>query len=164
MAVLSQNRDETLLFGSETDEEIFTFEHSLLQTQLLLLLEGSLQQGWKALLRVTFQGTNNFYTPDVVVYPKRDRTSHGTSNHEPFERVPPVLAVEVLNPQESNAGTLLKCVEMLESGVEECWIVEPSNETVTVCRNDTRFVLHRGEVLEYSLCTRTISVDEIFDV
>ncbi|MFY7999576.1 MAG: hypothetical protein ACOVSW_13340 [Candidatus Kapaibacteriota bacterium] len=43
-------------------------------------------------------------------------------------------------------------------------MMKSSNETITVCRKDTQFVRHRGEVLEYSLCTRTISIDEIFDI
>ncbi len=39
-----------------------------------------------------------------------------------------------------------------------------SGDTITVCRKDTQFVRHHGESLEYRLCTRPLTVDEIFDV
>jgi Uma2 family endonuclease len=53
---------------------------------------------------------------------------------------------------------------MLASGVEECWIIEPANETVTVCRPGIIFALHKGEELQHEFLTRTIAVDEVFDV
>jgi len=150
--------------AEEEDDEMPNFTHGELQTELILLLRSVLSEGYTALSPITFQGIARRYTPDVVVYPKRTTPRDKASREYRVEQTAPILAVEIISPDQTMFDMILKCSEMLASGVEECWIVEPSNETITVCRKDTQFVRHRGEVLEYALCTRSVTVDEIFDI
>jgi Uma2 family endonuclease len=148
----------------EEDDEMPNYRHGELQTELILLLRFVLRENYTSLSPITFQGMSRRYTPDVVVYPKRTTPHDKTSRDYRVEQTAPLLAVEIISPDQTMYDMVLKCSEMLASGVEECWIVEPANETVTVCRKDRQFVRHRGEVLEYALCTQPITVDEIFDI
>ena len=150
--------------AEEEDDEMPNYTHGELQTELLWLLRSILNSSYKALSPITFQGLYRKFTPDVVVYPKRTTPRDKTSREYRVEQTAPLLAVEIISPDQTMFDMILKCSEMLASGVEECWIVEPSNETITVCRKDTQFVRHRGEALEYRLCTQPLTVDEIFDV
>jgi Uma2 family endonuclease len=145
----------------EEDDEMPSFTHGQIQLRLLNTLNSTLEQRYEAYPPITFQGAKRRYTPDVVIFPKRVNSRQKTYL---VEKMPPLLAIESISPGQTMLEMVFKCAEMLESGVEECWIAEPANDTITVCRTDAQFVRHRGEVLEYALCTRSLTVDEIFDV
>jgi Uma2 family endonuclease len=147
--------------SEEEDDEMPSFTHGQIQLRLLNTLNSALEQKYEAYPPITFQGAKRRYTPDVAIFPKRVNTRQKTYL---VEKMPPLLAIEIISPGQTMMEMVFKCAEMLESGVKECWIAEPANDTVTVCREDTQFVRHRGESLEYSLCTRVLTVDEIFDV
>jgi Uma2 family endonuclease len=49
---------------------------------------------------------------------------------------PPVLAVEILSPSDSQEGILEKVREYLDAGVKLVWVVEPVFKTVCVYRPD----------------------------
>ncbi len=148
----------------EDDDEMPNYTHGELQWQIVHALFAVLLPEYKALPPITFQGLYRKFTPDVVVYPKRTTPHDKASREYRVEQTPPLLAIEIISPDQTMFAMVQKCSEMLESGVEECWIIEPANDTITVCRKDTQFVRHRGESLEYRLCTRSLTVDEIFDV
>lgn len=154
----------SVLEAEEEDGEIPNYTHGELQTELLWLLRSVLNPNYKALSPITFQGLYRKFTPDVVVYTKRTKPHDKTSREYRIEQTAPLLAIEIISPDQTMFAMVQKCEEMLESGVEECWIVEPSNETITVCQSNMQFVRHRGESLEYRLCTRPLTVDEIFNV
>jgi Uma2 family endonuclease len=159
--------DEALTALAESDDEedeVPNFIHGEAQLQTINALNASLQQGLKAYPPISFQGIHRRYTPDVVVYPQRGAPREKASEAYRIEQTPPLLAMEIVSPAQTMYAMILKCAEMLDAGVEECWILEPSNETVTVCRKDTQFVRHRGAALSYAHCTQTLSVDALFDV
>ncbi len=145
----------------EEEDEMPSFTHGQLQLRLLNTLNSLLEERYEAYPPITFQGAKRRYTPDVAIFPKRGYVRQKTYL---VEKIPPIFAVEIISPGQTMMEMVFKCEEMLESGVEECWIIEPANDTITVCRKDTQFVRHRGESLEYGLCTRPLTVDEIFDV
>ncbi len=58
---------------------------------------------------------------------------------------PPILAVEVLSPSDTQEDILLKVRDYLESDVKLVWIVEPWFRTVTVYRNDAGPELFHGD-------------------
>jgi Uma2 family endonuclease len=49
---------------------------------------------------------------------------------------PPVLAVEILSPSNTQQEVMLKVREYLDCGVPLIWVVEPTFQTVTVYRPD----------------------------
>jgi len=154
--------DAMLLYGEdEEDDEVPNFAHGRLQFGLLEQCNRALRSDVCAYPPITFRGKSRRYTPDVVIYPKRTVPLSEESN---LEMTPPILAVEIISPGQTMSEMVKKCREMLASGVEECWIIEPANETVTVCRAGIMFVLRRGEEIQHALFTHTIAVDEVFNV
>jgi len=57
---------------------------------------------------------------------------------------PPVLAVEILSPNDSQEEIITKVSEYLDVGVALVWIVEPMFQTVTVYRPNERPTLFSG--------------------
>jgi Uma2 family endonuclease len=55
---------------------------------------------------------------------------------------PPVLAVEVLSPNDAHQDIVDKIALYLETGVAVVWIADPELRTVTVHRNDSEPVLY----------------------
>jgi Uma2 family endonuclease len=79
---------------------------------------------------------------------------------------PPVLAIEVLSPNDKQKDVNEAIEEYLDCGTKQVWIVDPSAETVTVHRANAEPVmftrsqeLHGGEDLPGFRC----SVAEIFE-
>ena len=154
--------EEMLLLGEdEEDDEMPNFAHGRLQFGLLEQCNRALRSDVRAYPPITFRGKTRRYTPDVVIYPKRTTP---LSDETTVELTPPIIAIEIISPGQTMGEMVKKSREMLASGVEECWIIEPANETVTVCRPGIIFALHKGEELQHEFLTRTIAVDEVFDV
>jgi Uma2 family endonuclease len=55
---------------------------------------------------------------------------------------PPILAVEVLSPNDKQKDIASAIEEYLDCGVKQVWIVDPYAETVTVDRAGTEPVMH----------------------
>jgi Uma2 family endonuclease len=152
---------EHIFEEDEEDDEMPNFVHGRLQFGLLQQCNSSLRENYMAYPPITFKGEAHRYTPDVVIYPRRTTP---LADEPVLERVPPIIAVEIISTGQTMSAMVKKCREMLANGVEECWILEPANETVTVCRAEHLFALHRGESIQQRLLTRPLSVDEMFDV
>jgi len=158
--VLEEDEREILTIADEDDDEMPTMIHGELQLMLLRLLMQCLKAEFRVLPPVTFQGVGRKFTPDVVVYPKDYRQVPESS----LVLEPPLLAVEIISPGQTMRDMVNKCQGMVASGVEECWIVEPANETVTVCTAERRFALHAGEMLTYHRLQTPLRVDDVFAV
>jgi Uma2 family endonuclease len=65
--------------------------------------------------------------PDVAYYEL-------TETPEKWSDVPPILAVEVLSPNDRNAEVKDKVKLYLDSGTKLVWVVDPEKQTVTVHR------------------------------
>jgi Uma2 family endonuclease len=147
--------------SEEEEDEMPNIMHSLLQLAILELLRLSLFQDFKAVPPTTFQGLTRQYIPDVSVY---DVSSVAAFIVLEETAPPPFWAVEVISPGQTLRDMIKKCQGMIESGVEECWIVEPANESITVCTKERRFVRHEGEVLTNRFLREPLRVEDIFRV
>lgn len=58
---------------------------------------------------------------------------------------PPILAVEILSPSDTQEDILLKVRDYLDSDVKLVWVVEPWFQTVTVYRTDSGPEMFHGE-------------------
>ncbi len=67
--------------------------------------------------------------PDVAVY---DDAEHFEDLHPKYGEVPPLLAVEVLSPNDRADHVQHKITDYLRNGVSLVWIVDPEVRTVTV--------------------------------
>ncbi len=150
---------EISLAEEEEDDEMPTRMHGYLQLQILLLLRTLLKAEYQASPPVTFQGLTQRYTPDVSLY---HLTPKSLFANAAADSLPPLLAIEIISPGQTIGAMVKKCQGMLESGVEECWIVEPANESITVCTKERRFVRHEGEVLTNRFLREPLKVEDIF--
>ena len=83
--------------------------------------------------------------PDVTFYD--DQQTAETMDRQFAER-PPVLAVEVLSPNDRMHRTVLRISQMLQLGVQMMWVVDPETRDVSVYRPDrTPRVVQAGEEL-----------------
>ncbi len=70
-----------------------------------------------------------------VAYVSAEVLAH-TDPHAFLVEGPPVLAVEILSPSDTQEDILAKIDVYLEAGVKLVWVVEPIYRTVTVYRRD----------------------------
>lgn len=143
----------------EEDDEMPTIIHGLLQLILINALTKILIAEIKAVPPITFRGLSQKYTPDVSVYETNVLSAFATLEET---APPPLWAIEIICPGQTIGQMVKKCQGMLESGVEECWIVEPANESITVCTKERRFVRHEGEVLTNRFLREPLKVEAIF--
>lgn len=153
--VLVHNYDTSI----EEDDEMPTRMHSWLQRRFIELFVRYLVSGTEAFPPVTFKGLAQRYTPDISIYPTIS-TSHFAESAT--EELPPLWAIEIISPGQTIRDMVKKCEGMIASGVEECWIVEPANESITVCTKERRFVRHEGEVLTNRFLREPLKVEAIF--
>lgn len=69
-------------------------------------------------------------TPDVCVYPRMDYDP--TQDDEVRMTEPPLIAVEIASPTQSQESLVDKIRQMLAAGVQSCWLVQPAIRAVTV--------------------------------
>jgi len=158
--VVEEDERDMLPHSDEDDDEMPTRAHAWIQFRLIILLNRYLQRDVEALPPITFQGIDRKFTPDVVVCMKENISF----TEEIFPSAPPLLAVEIISLGQTMRDMVNTCQSMIASGVEECWIVEPANETVTVCTAERRFALHAGEMLTYHRLQMPLRVDDVFAV
>jgi Uma2 family endonuclease len=71
--------------------------------------------------------------PDVALYEDAEKF---VDLHPKYGEVPPVLAVEVLSPNDRWSRVTLKITDYLKNGVALVWLIDPQNRDVTVHRRD----------------------------
>lgn len=147
--------------SEEEEDEMPNIMHGLLQLAIIELLRSRLYQEFKVIPPTTFQGLTRQFIPDVSVY-----AVSGIAAFMVLEETapPPFWAIEVISPGQTLRDMVKKCQGMIESGVEECWIVEPANESITVCTKERRFVRHEGETLTNRFLREPLRVEDIFRV
>lgn len=136
-----------------------TIQHGVLQLSLITIIAPLLTNDVKIVPPITFRGLEQKYTPDASIY-----FSAVLAAFFRLEEIapPPLIAIEIISPGQTIAQMVKKCEGMIASGVEECWIVEPANESITVCTKERRFVRHEGETLMNRFLREPLSVDAIF--
>jgi Uma2 family endonuclease len=151
--------DHEIDTSKEEDDEMPTIIHGLLQLAFINIISKLLIHGVKAVPPITFRGVSQKYIPDVSIYEIRTLSSFA---HSEETAPPPLWAIEIISPGQTIRDMIKKCEGMIASGVEECWIVEPANESITICTKERRFVRHEGEVLTNRFMQEPLRVEAIF--
>ncbi|WP_022835355.1 Uma2 family endonuclease [Salisaeta longa] len=102
--------------------------HSIAQTNLIVTLSGY-RPKYQVLSELTLRLGDLDVTPDLVVY--RD-LSVDFSVDEVRVTEPPLTAVEIASPTQGMQDLLDKIRDLLEHGVQSCWLVLPPLKTITV--------------------------------
>lgn len=113
---------------------------------LLSLAFGPHRDEYTVANELTLQLGNVRLTPDLCVFRKRKITfAHDTTRVSE----PPLLAVEIVSPSQSTQEVADKIHEMLDAGVESCWLVQPAMQTITVYTDDAKpRTLDRGTLTD----------------
>ncbi|MCK5157366.1 MAG: type II toxin-antitoxin system Phd/YefM family antitoxin [Spirochaetales bacterium] len=116
------------------------------------------------LLREVNEDDINVVQPDVIVLCDYEKDI----NEKDKYKGTPTLVVEILSPSTRSKDRIKKLGLYMESGVEECWIVDPMNESIMIyffkdCELDTDAVYMRGQQAKsVKFSGMTIDVDTVF--
>ncbi len=99
-------------------------------------------------------------TPDLCVYPKME-----VNFQEDVVRMtePPLLAVEILSPSQSTQDVVDKINDMLDAGVQSCWLVQPATETVSIFMSGEKPATVSTGTITDPATDIEVEIDEIFD-
>ena len=99
-------------------------------------------------------------TPDLCVYPKMEVNFQ---EDEVRMTEPPLLAVEIVSPTQSTQDVVDKITDMLDAGVQSCWLVQPAMETVTIYTpHEKPATVSTGTITDPATDIEA-EIDEIFD-
>lgn len=116
----SWHPDREFVDGRIEERNLGEKEHSIIQgylTYLFILKRAEWEVGTYPELRTQVAPTN-FRVPDVLV----------VREEEAFDRyltAPPLIAIEILSPEDSPRAMQAKFVEYRRFGVENIWIIDP---------------------------------------
>lgn len=68
-------------------------------------------------------------TPDLCVYPKMEVNFQ---EDEVRMTEPPLVAVEILSPTQPQQEVVDRINDVLDAGVESCWLVRPATESIAI--------------------------------
>ena len=116
----SWSPDREFVDGRIEERNLGEKEHSIIQ-RFLTVLFAMKRAEWGVEvfpeLRTQTQSTR-FRVPDVLVVRKSDR-------FERYETTPPLIAIEILSPEDTLRAMQEKAAEYRQFGIEYIWIVDP---------------------------------------
>jgi Uma2 family endonuclease len=123
----SYRPDREYVDGEVRERNVGKFEHARIQA-LLAMWFGRHESAW-AVMAVTEQrvrvSANRVRIPDVaLVRPGR---------HPDVVTDPPILAVEILSPDDTYSDTEERAADYLNMGIEAVWIIDPKTRTSRMC-------------------------------
>lgn len=150
----------SLVFDTEEDIDVSSFNHALVQANLARLLGnlGKYTVCTELSLDISNIELNQFdidnkteVKPDVCIYLKR-----GLSVPNDILKMVemPLLAVEVLSPKQGNYTILEKFKLYFELGIKSCWLVLPNFNTIIVY----------STINKHKIFSEGILTDEVLDI
>lgn len=94
---------------------------------------------------ITERNPDSVRGPDVAYW---SDTESVTANDPQYTESPPVVAVEILSPDDRINRVNQKINEYLNSGVQEVWIIDPASRDVAIHRSGVapQFLLEQDEL------------------
>jgi Uma2 family endonuclease len=106
--------------GVVVERNLGEFEHSFLQAVLVTILTNNMETwGVFGLPEQRVQiSSNHFLIPDVCVLQVGSPT-------EAILTRPPLIAIEILSPEDTRRRAAKKAAEYLQFGIEHVWVIDP---------------------------------------
>lgn len=147
-------------YEQERGKPLPSLNHGHLQF-LLSLAFGPHRDEYTVASELTLQLGDLRVTPDLCVFRKRTITfAHDTTR----VTEPPLLAVEIVSPSQSTQDVADKIYDMLDAGVESCWLVQPAMQTITVYTDGAKpRTFDRGTLTDPATDIE-VDVDDLFSV
>jgi len=157
--------ESVVAYDGEVSEDVGSFNHSYLQSRLVVLL--SKQEEYTVctelsldISKLNLDSGANEIRPDLCLYPRRKM-----SKPQDIIRMAemPLLVVEILSPKQGTYDILEKFRIYFAAGVKSCWLVEPTLEAVVVYASMRQYEhFFEGEMFDKVMNIR-LSIREIFD-
>ena len=134
--------------------------HGALQANLIIQLAIKHDNIFRIASEVALATIPDGTTPDIVVYPKR---TLNFVNETAKQTEPPLLAIEIQSPSQSNDDMIQKTYQYFDFGVKSCWIVFPAMKGIAVYYNpDDYEFFHHNDILKDTLLNIEIDLKKIF--
>jgi Uma2 family endonuclease len=133
--------DREFVDGRIEERNLGEKEHSLIQRFLTVLFYMKRSEwGVEAFpeLRTQTQ-SRRFRVPDILVTRAEDK-------FERYVTQPPLIAIEILSPEDTLAAMRAKAVEYRDFGIENIWIIDPQARIVYLYVDGKFEELHSGEL------------------
>ena len=132
--------------------------HSVAQTNLIVALS-AYRPTYQALSELTLRLDDLDVTPDLVVY--RD-LEIDFSIDEVRVTDPPLIAIEIASPTQGMQDLLDKIRDLLDHGVQSCWLVLPPLKTITVFTEGMESKTHAGGTITDPVTDIAVEWDAVF--
>ncbi len=131
-------------------------DHGKLQRKLLLLLSRpEFEAEFLCFPEVRVQvAATRFRVPDLTLVSV-------SAPEEQVIRTPPLLAIEILSPEDSMQRILARVRDLVGMGIAEVWVFDPESRNVQVCQGGDRRELNSG-VLAVPGTSAFVLLDEVF--
>lgn len=126
----------------QTEEEMPSFNHSYICTEILLQLAKN--EDYKPLVELTLD-VDKGLTPDISVFPKEKIKPNFFEDITRFPEMP-TLAIEVISASQNIQDILQKAKLLIRNGVKAVWTIEPYSNTIFVTTKNGEERLHNTEV------------------
>jgi len=137
----SWSPDREYVDGHIEERNLGEKEHSILQRFLTVLFAIN-RDNWGVEvfpeLRTQTQA-RRFRVPDVLVMRKSDQ-------FERYVKTPPLIAIEILSPEDTLTAMRAKAAEYREFGVENIWIIDPGPRLALRYSGSAFEEVHTGEL------------------
>jgi Uma2 family endonuclease len=113
-------------------------EHSTLQGELIIVLNGALRPASRAYpeLRCTFGGRST--VPDVAVFRSERIPRKANGAIENVFPIAPDWTIEILSPDQDYKKVAKNILHCLDHGCQMGWLIDPEEKTVVVSPQDSR--------------------------
>jgi Uma2 family endonuclease len=121
-------------YGQERDKPSPSRNHGFIQA----IITGEFlryRDEYTSFSELTLQLGDLRVTPDLCVYPKMKMNFQ---EDEVRMTEPPLLAVEILSPTQPQQDVMDRINDMLDAGVDSCWLVQPATESITIFTGDEK--------------------------
>ncbi len=135
-----------------------SYNHVAIKSTIITEINST--QKFRAFSELTLLIDDNDYTPNISVY-KRHLLNYYANEDVPKMEEMPLLAIEVLSPDQKIANLMSEAKCYLQAGIKSVWIVRPFAHTISVfTKNGTK--LYRDGLIENSSGVR-IELGVIFE-
>jgi len=118
--------------------------HGFIQSNIILAL-AEYRPAYALLNELTLELDGEHRTPDVSIYASEDIDM---TSEEVRVDIPPKIAVEIASPTQSDQDLADKARDLLQAGVESCWLVQPVLRTVTIFTEAGQRTFSEGTVAD----------------
>lgn len=149
-------------YERERGKPMPTFNHAIVQKNLLVSLDVRYRKTHTVLPEINITMPERPDTvPDIAIYPKLPVDFlHDIQSMTEM----PLTVIEIISPSQSNDNILAKFERYFAVGIQSCWLVIPSFQSISVYSAPGKYQFFMsGTTLSDPVTGFELSVDEVFE-